>query len=61
MSKSHRDNHKARLKRGDVAFAKKAERRAAPAHPKCNLCGTATRPQKLSGGLCPVCIGRTAK
>ena len=28
MGKSHRDNHKARKKRGEVAFAKSAKRRA---------------------------------
>lgn len=30
MSKSHRDNHSARVKRGPSAFAKKARRRAPP-------------------------------
>ena len=27
MSKGHKDNHRARKKRGNIAFAKKAERR----------------------------------
>lgn len=57
MGKGHRDNHAARKKRGPVAFQKKAERRAKPPKPKCNLCGTPTRPKKLLGGLCPRCRG----
>ncbi|CAG1021488.1 hypothetical protein MTYM_01034 [Methylococcales bacterium] len=56
MSKGHRDNHQARLKRGSIAFKKKAERRAKPKKFKCNLCGTPSR--KLEGGICPRCIER---
>ena len=56
MGKSHRDNHAARLNRGTVAFAKKVKRHAKKS--KCNLCGTETRPHKLEGGLCPLCIER---
>jgi hypothetical protein len=55
MGKSHRDNHRARVKRGDAAFAKKARRRAAKKKIKCNLCGTGTRPQHLKAGICPRC------
>lgn len=53
MSKGHRDNHAARLKRGPAAFAKKAERRAEPDKIPCNICGQKTRPAKLIGGICP--------
>jgi hypothetical protein len=56
MGKNHRDNHQARLKRGPVAFKKKAERRAEPKKSKCNVCGTASR--KLEGGICPPCLAR---
>jgi rubrerythrin len=58
MGKGHRDNHKARKKRGPEAFAKKAERRAEPNKIKCNTCGTRTRPEKLVGGNCPICVQR---
>lgn len=54
MGKGHRDNHQARLKRGPVAFKKKAARRAEPKKVKCNLCGTPSR--KIEKGLCPKCI-----
>jgi hypothetical protein len=50
MGKGHRDNHAARKKRGPEAFAKKVERREP------DLCGTACRPSKLEGGLCPLCL-----
>jgi hypothetical protein len=39
MGKGHRDNHRARLKRGPEAFQKKTERRAEPRKFKCNTCG----------------------
>ena len=56
MSKGHRDNHTARVKRGPVAFQKKAERRAPQA--KCARCGTLCRPQKLNDlAWCPICAG----
>jgi hypothetical protein len=55
MGKGHRDNHAARVKRGPEAFQKKAERRAIDRIP-CNKCGTKSRPEKLVGGLCPVCL-----
>ena len=55
MGKGHRDNHAARLKRGAVAFEKKAERRMPEI--KCNQCGRPCREIKLVAGLCPVCIG----
>lgn len=54
MGKGHKDNHEARVKRGSVAFEKKAKRRILPS--KCNLCGGKCRPTKLQGGLCPRCI-----
>lgn len=57
MSKSHRDNHAARVKRGPVAFEKKAARRN-PTRRPCNLCGTVSRPHALRGGLCAVCLER---
>ena len=55
MGKGHRDNHKARKKRGSVAFAKKAARRTPEA--RCTICGTVTRPQRLTGGVCKRCMG----
>lgn len=54
MSKGHRDNHAARVKRGPVAFAKKAKRRT-ETKTVCNLCGTRSRPQTMEGGLCSLC------
>lgn len=59
MGKGHRDNHRARKKRGPVAFAKKAERRAPPKRPKCNGCGNSFNKEDLLGGFCPKCIERT--
>ena len=56
MGKGHRDNHKARKKRGNVAFDKKKKRRTHD-RVKCNLCGTITRPTKIVAGLCPICFG----
>lgn len=56
MGKSHRDNHAARKKRGPEAFAKKAERRADPKKPKCNLCGTPVRGHTLTAGVCQNCL-----
>jgi hypothetical protein len=46
MGKGHRDNHKARLKRGD------------PDKIACNLCGTKSRPSVMVGGLCPKCFNQ---
>ena len=57
MSKGHRDNHAARLKRGSVAFAKKEKRRRVIQIP-CNVCGTRSRPSVLVGGFCPPCISK---
>lgn len=59
MGKGHRDNHAARLKRGDVAFQKKAERREPES--KCTLCGRTCRESKLEAGLCPICRGVPVK
>lgn len=42
MAKSHRDNHQARKKRGEAAFATKRKRRAAVKKreaAKCPVCG----------------------
>lgn len=57
MGKGHRDNHEARKKIGDVAFAKKAKRRN-PNQVNCNLCGRKVSKGKVVGGLCPICIGK---
>jgi hypothetical protein len=54
MGKGHRDNHRARKKRGNVAFAKKAERRA-PDLDKCSVCGNRCRQVKQIAGACPNC------
>jgi hypothetical protein len=57
MGKSHRDNARARRKRGAVAFAKKAKRRVAKV--SCRLCGTRCRQLVLNAvGICPTCVGR---
>lgn len=56
MSKSHRDNHAARVKRGPEAFAKKAERRAEGSKVKCNRCGRDVRATRVVAGLCPICL-----
>jgi len=58
MGKGHRDNHKARVSRGDAAFKKKAKRRS-PDKTPCNLCGTKSRPSVLEGGLCPICLNKS--
>jgi len=55
MSKGHRDNHAARVKRGPVAFAKKAKRRAIDKIP-CLRCGQRSRPSVMDMGLCPLCV-----
>jgi hypothetical protein len=54
MGKGHRDNHAARVKRGEKAFDLKKKRRKHK--PKCNKCGTECRESKLQAGLCPVCF-----
>ncbi len=54
MGKGHRDNHRARKKRGAVAFERKRARRSARA-PKCNHCGNKCRIVKQVHGLCPQC------
>jgi hypothetical protein len=54
MGEGHRDNHKARKKRGVAAFEKKVKRRIPDS--KCNLCGNKCRESKLNGGLCPLCF-----
>jgi hypothetical protein len=57
MGKGHRDNHKARKKRGKVAFDKKAKRRALPLNKgKCNICGNVCRKIKMKGDLCSKCF-----
>ena len=56
MGKGHRDNHAARVKRGPEAFAKKADRRSDHGMGKCNLCGRPCRDEKLTAGICPVCL-----
>lgn len=55
MGKGHRDNHQARKKIGDVAFKKKADRRAPQM--KCSICGT---PIRFSNeyGQCKACEAR---
>lgn len=53
MGKSHRDNHKARLKRGKKAFKKKEERR--PSGTQCARCGAKARPDKIVEGWCLEC------
>ncbi len=53
MGKGHRDNHKARKKRGKVAFDKKNERRKFIS--RCYCCHTECRPKKLVDKLCPRC------
>lgn len=58
MSKGHRDNHAARVKRGPEAFKKKAERRQH--EPKCNVCGRPCRESKLVAGACPICYKNIA-
>lgn len=56
MGKGHRDNHRARKKRGSTAFAKKAQRRTTGTKRKrCYLCGTNTRVQNLYEGYCTAC------
>jgi len=57
MSKSHRDNHKARLKRGPEAFDKKAKRRSSD-KATCPACGRKVRAEKMIHGQCPICAGR---
>ena len=57
MSKSHRDNHRARKKKGSVAVNKKAKRRHFNKK-KCNLCGRLARSSRMICGLCPICIDR---
>ena len=58
MGKGHRDNHKARKKRGNAAFSKKAARKKAQGEVnqnKCKVCGRKCRKKKLVLGACPVC------
>lgn len=59
MGKSHRDNHAARVKRGPIAFKKKAIRRAIDERRiKCTVCGTLVRTAKLEDIMCPPCRSR---
>lgn len=64
MGKGHRDNHKARLKRGSVAFTKKAMRRAIDTNKiKCSACGNEVRVKTLTplpggNGICQRCAKR---
>jgi uncharacterized Zn finger protein (UPF0148 family) len=58
MGKGHRDNHAARLKRGNVAFDKKKVRRAGAKkvrEKKCPACGSPCREEKRVAGVCPNC------
>lgn len=57
MGKGHRDNHRARVKRGLVAFEKKAERRT-PKGVKCFHCGIVSRAEVMTEGYCPICWAR---
>ena len=59
MSKSHRDNVKARKKRGPVAYAKRTARRVH--EPRCRICGTPCRIHVLNeSNVCPTCMGLTS-
>lgn len=58
MGKGHKDNHKARKKRGTAAFALKNERRKAKADTsrrRCRICGTVSRASVLVDKICPLC------
>ena len=55
MGKGHRDNFKARKKRGKVAFDKKKKRRAKRNRRPCKICGTVTRLKALKEGACLLC------
>ncbi len=55
MGKGHRDNYRARKKRGSAAFAKKAARRAPDNRIKCAMCGQRVRPQTAYQGYCTPC------
>lgn len=54
IGKGHKDNHKARLKRGSAAFEKKASRRKKES--KCSICGGKCRKSKLVLDTCPICL-----
>ena len=64
MSRTRRDNVKARKKkfnRGGVDPYKKRAKRQNPRLVKCNICGGLARPKKLFNGLCKMCLnGRKA-
>lgn len=60
MSKSHRDNVKARKKIGEIAYEKKKARRDPnKKKQKCSVCGRIARRTKMKDGVCPVCMERT--
>lgn len=59
MSKSYRNNQKARARRGKAAFMQKAKRQAATEkRRRCAICGQNTRITKLTEGTCPRCTKR---
>ena len=59
MGKGHKDNHRARKKRGSVAFEKKAQRRNSKKR-KCHVCGAEARPETFNSefGHCKPCEDR---
>ncbi len=62
MDKGHRDNHKARKKRGTVAFEKRAMRRVKnPKRTRCLICGANTRTQKTVHDVCERCYERALR
>lgn len=59
MGKGHRDNFRARRKRGAAAFEKKASRRAPDKkRARCRVCGKWSRASKVVEGFCPICADR---
>jgi len=61
MSRTRRDNVKARKKkfnRGGIDPYKKREKRQNPKLVKCNICGVLARSVKLVDGLCKMCLER---
>lgn len=59
MGKGHRDNYRARKKRGDTAFSKRAMRRAFDTHKiKCTVCGNEVRIKTLVHDMCQRCARR---
>jgi rubrerythrin len=52
MGKTYRDKHNALKKRKIIKKGKNKIKIS------CNVCGTKTRPQKLTKGLCPICLNK---